>query len=162
MISLFTKIMDTKRLVQIIAAIVFPLGIFIGFLVLIQYGNNIWARFFAYIVFVGLIIFGAVLMVVIGPQKVTYHTEDWEIPENQFKPTNYDKEKWNILLDTHFHTRYSDGLMTIEQGIKWHIAMGFNAFFVTYHDTCANFDEIMVLQAKYKEQCLVLPGIELA
>jgi hypothetical protein len=155
-------IMNEKRLVQIIAAVVFPIGIFIGFYLLSQHGYYIWARFFAYTLFVGLLIFGSTLMSVIGPRKVEYRIEDWEKIENQYHPTNYDTQKWNILLDTHFHTRYSDGLMTIEEGIKWHIAMGFNAFFVTDHNTSANYDEILRLQEKYKDECLVLPGIELA
>jgi PHP domain len=119
-------------------------------------------RFISFILLTGSFIFISILVTIFGPDKFTYKIEDWQDPKNQYHPENYDKSKWNILLDTHFHTLYSDGKMTIEQGIHWHIACGFNAFFVTDHNTVENLDEILKLQEKYKDQILVIPGVEIA
>lgn len=96
-----------------------------------------------------------------GPRRYSYRLLDWTIPENRYSP-NVDKSQWNILLDTHFHTKYSDGTMSVEEGILWHLAVGFNAFFITDHETIAGHKEIAFLQEKYKDQILILPGLELA
>jgi hypothetical protein len=154
--------MDIRRFLTGLWGCLIPIGLGLGFYLLFSGLWGILGRFIAFICFIGILIFTSVLFVVIGPKRIQIEAKDWDIPTNQYRPQGYDATKWNILLDTHFHTLYSDGQMTIEEGIKWHIAMGFNAFFVTDHETTDNFDEILTLQAKYKEQCLVLPGVELA
>ena len=106
-------------------------------------------------------IFGCILVNQFGPNPLVYRIEDWQDPKNRYIPDGYDKSKWNVLFDSHFHTRYSDGLMTIEQGIHWHLACGFNAFVVTDHGTAENLPEILELQEKYKDKCIIIPGIEL-
>ncbi|MHA2000302.1 MAG: PHP domain-containing protein [Promethearchaeota archaeon] len=63
------------------------------------------------------------------------------------------------LLDTHSHTLASDGLMTPEQNIKWHIANGFDAFVVTDHNSSKNNQPSLDLQEKYPE-ILIIPGFE--
>lgn len=64
-----------------------------------------------------------------------------------------------FFLDTHSHTLASDGIMTPEQNILWHIANGFHAFVLTDHNTGKNNAEILGLQAKYP-QILIIPGFE--
>ncbi|MHA1732377.1 MAG: CehA/McbA family metallohydrolase [Promethearchaeota archaeon] len=64
-----------------------------------------------------------------------------------------------FFLDTHSHTVASDGWMTPEQNIKWHIANGFHAMVVTDHNTTKNNAPTLALQEKYPEIVLV-PGIE--
>ncbi|MEX2728712.1 MAG: hypothetical protein Q6353_015760, partial [Candidatus Sigynarchaeum springense] len=91
-----------------------------------------WTRFLvdflAYCLFLTVAVFTCVYFALAGPRPVLFKKEDWLDPANQFHPSGYDKAKYNVLLDTHFHTRHSDGIMTVEEGIAWHLAMGFNAF----------------------------------
>lgn len=63
------------------------------------------------------------------------------------------------FIDLHSHTLASDGWMTPEQSIKWHIANGFNAFVLTDHNTGANNKKMLALQSKYPE-ILLVPGYE--
>jgi hypothetical protein len=62
-------------------------------------------------------------------------------------------------IDLHSHTLASDGAMTPEQNIRWHIANGYNAFVVTDHNTGKNNRASLDFQAKYP-QILVIPGFE--
>ncbi|MHA1339146.1 MAG: CehA/McbA family metallohydrolase [Promethearchaeota archaeon] len=64
-----------------------------------------------------------------------------------------------FFLDMHSHTIASDGWMTPEQNIKWHIANGFNAFAVTDHNSSKNNIPSLNLQEKYKE-IVIIPGFE--
>ncbi|HME56091.1 MAG TPA: CehA/McbA family metallohydrolase [Candidatus Lokiarchaeia archaeon] len=63
------------------------------------------------------------------------------------------------FIDLHGHTLASDGWMTPEQLVKWHIANSFNAFVLTDHNTSKNNKEILALQSKYP-QILIIPGFE--
>ncbi len=83
----------------------------------------------------------------IPDQAFTYSYRPDFIPENAF------------LLDTHSHTIASDGWMTPEQNIKWHIANGFNAFVITDHNTSESNPPSMQLQEKYPD-ILIIPGYE--
>ena len=163
----FCKCMATRQSVMKIARIVFPLCITLSILFLwlqmdIQiYALGILYRFLAFVLLVGSLIFAAVLITLFGPPRKIYRLEDWEKPENRYIPKGYDKNKYNILFDSHFHTIWSDGKMTIEQGIKWHLACGFNAFAVTDHGVVENREEILRLQKKYQDECIIIPGVEL-
>ena len=64
-----------------------------------------------------------------------------------------------FFLDTHAHSTASDGWMTPEQCIMWHIANGFNAFVLTDHNTGKNNKYILELQDKYPE-IVIIPGFE--
>jgi hypothetical protein len=64
-----------------------------------------------------------------------------------------------FLLDTHSHTLASDGIMTAEQNIRWHIANGFNAFVVSDHNSDLNNKPSLALQNKYPE-IMIIPGYE--
>ncbi|KYR02290.1 hypothetical protein DLAC_01122 [Tieghemostelium lacteum] len=68
---------------------------------------------------------------------------------------------YNILLDSHCHTTYSDGSLTPEQNIQWHIANGYNAMFVTDHNTLSGGIETQkIAREKYNDQIKVLVGYE--
>ncbi len=64
-----------------------------------------------------------------------------------------------FFLDTHSHTIESDGWLTAEQNILWHIANGFHAMVVTDHNTTAANAPSLALQEKYPG-ILIIPGIE--
>ncbi len=64
-----------------------------------------------------------------------------------------------FFIDLHSHTLASDGWMTPEQNIKWHIANNYHAFVLTDHNTCKNVKETLALQAKYPG-ILIIPGYE--
>jgi hypothetical protein len=118
--------------------------------------------FLAYFLLVAVAIYTCVYFALAGPRPTTFKVEDWLDPANQIHPSGYDKAKYNVLLDTHCHTRHSDGTMTVEEGIAWHIAMGFNAFFVTDHDTMTNAADVQRLKEKYADRILVIQGLEIA
>ncbi|MBN2153426.1 MAG: PHP domain-containing protein [Candidatus Lokiarchaeota archaeon] len=116
----------------------------------------------AYCLFLTVAIYTCVYIALAGPRPVTFKAVDWLDPENQFRPSGYDEAKSNVLLDTHAHTRHSDGSMTVEECAAWHVAMGFSAFFVTDHDTMANADDVRRIKEKYKGRILVMQGLEIA
>ncbi|MEX2684368.1 MAG: CehA/McbA family metallohydrolase [Candidatus Sigynarchaeota archaeon] len=80
-----------------------------------------------------------------------------EALEYSYKPEFLPKDGY--FIDLHSHTLASDGWMTPEQNIKWHIANNFHAFVLTDHNTCKNVKESLALQAKYP-QVLIIPGYE--
>ena len=84
-----------------------------------------------------------------------------KIPDHFFdyKRTSDILPKNGFFLDTHAHTTASDGWMTPEQCIKWHIANGFDAFILSDHNTGKNNKPILELQDKYPE-IVIIPGFE--
>jgi len=84
-----------------------------------------------------------------------------KIPDEAFdyhyRPDFIPKDAY--LFDSHSHTLASDGSMTPEQNIKWHIANGYDAFVVTDHNTSANNKPSTDLQEKYPN-ILIIPGFE--
>jgi hypothetical protein len=158
--------MATRQSVMKWVKIIFTMSITIFFCMLWlqsqedNYFLGLIYRFIAYIMILVIIIFTSITLHFFGPNRYIYDIDDWKKEENQYHP-NYDKKKYNIVFDSHFHTLYSDGRMTIEEGINWHIAMGFNAFAVTDHNVVNNRDEILELQKKYTDKCIIIPGIEI-
>jgi predicted metal-dependent phosphoesterase TrpH len=70
---------------------------------------------------------------------------------------------FNVLLEMHSHTYYSDGAMSPEQMVEWAIAYGFTAIAVTDHNTIYGG----LLAKQYAEEkgynestILVIPGVE--
>ncbi|KAF9425806.1 hypothetical protein BGZ76_003063 [Entomortierella beljakovae] len=78
-------------------------------------------------------------------------------PMNASFGTNYD-----ILLDGHSHSIYSDGRMSPETLLKWHIANGYNAVIVSDHNTIYGglAAQEMALE-KYADKITVIPAMEL-
>lgn len=78
-------------------------------------------------------------------------------------PWDPDFGPYNVLLEMHSHTTYSDGAMSPEQMVEWAIAYGFTALVVSDHNTIGGG-----LQAKkyavekgYNESTIVvIPAVE--
>lgn len=64
-----------------------------------------------------------------------------------------------FFIDLHSHTLASDGWLTPEQNVKWHIANGYNAFVLTDHNTGKNNKAILAFQSKYPS-IIIVPGFE--
>ncbi|KAG0334552.1 hypothetical protein BG000_008236 [Podila horticola] len=84
-------------------------------------------------------------------------------PRSYLSPMNSSfGNDYDVLLDGHSHTTYSDGRMTPETLIKWHIANGYNAVIVTDHNTIkGGLAAQMIAKEKYADQITVIPGMEL-
>lgn len=107
--------------------------------------------------------FVSLLMVTSGVLAEVYKPNRYLYDNNSFNwkyDLVYNSTKFNIVLDQHSHTNYSDGKMHLEQNILWHIAHGFNAMYLTDHNTLANADELQTLAQKYKEVIVVMQGME--
>ncbi|KAI8372107.1 Polymerase/histidinol phosphatase-like protein [Blakeslea trispora] len=86
---------------------------------------------------------------------------DWKInPRDYLKPYNSSFE-YNVLLDGHAHSTFSDGKMNVRQLLEWHIANGYNAVMVTDHNTIRGglAAEKLALE-EYNQSIVVIPGME--
>lgn len=68
--------------------------------------------------------------------------------------------EYNIVLDQHSHTKYSDGVLSVRQNVLWHIAMGYNAMFLTDHNTMDNRAEVAAMKEEFKDKIVIMPGME--
>ena len=110
-----------------------------------------------YFIIVGSVMAFSVIMAKFGPAERRYYDDSWKDLEPFVPETNI---TYNILFDQHSHTKYSDGKLTIRQSIEWHIALGFNAFAITDHNTLKNSEEITELALEYKDEIIILQGME--
>ncbi|KAJ2063799.1 hypothetical protein GGI17_001431 [Coemansia sp. S146] len=70
------------------------------------------------------------------PGDYTKMEFDWQLdPRSYLAPFNASFTDFNILLDAHLHTVYSDGALSPQQAIEFSLANGFNAIIVTDHQT---------------------------
>ncbi|KAJ2209577.1 hypothetical protein IW143_004522, partial [Coemansia sp. RSA 520] len=87
---------------------------------------------------------------------------DWKTdPRSYLKPMDSNFTDYNVLLDAHMHTTYSDGVLSPKQAIDYAIANGYNAVIVTDHQTVAG----SIAAKKYAEkhhsdQITVITGME--
>ena len=89
-----------------------------------------------------------------------YSDKDWK-DITPHTPPDYDKRKYNVVLDHHSHTDYSDGALTIKQNVEWHIAMGYNALAITDHNNMRHLEIIDKVREEYTEKdIIILSGIE--
>jgi len=86
-----------------------------------------------------------------------YTVESWDHVEPFVPETNL---TYNVLFDQHSHTFYSDGILSVEQNIKWHIAMGFNACAITDHGNMRSSKDIDAIAAKYEDKIIIIKGME--
>ncbi|MFW9924520.1 MAG: hypothetical protein ACFFDW_14650 [Candidatus Thorarchaeota archaeon] len=82
--------------------------------------------------------------------EYTLSSFDWK-SDFIINSTNY-----NIVLDCHSHNVE----LSLEENILWHISHGFNATFMTDHNTIGNLKLLDKLADKYKDRFIVLPGEE--
>lgn len=117
-------------------------------------------RFFMIFVFGASIITVSVLADQFGPARYTYSDDDWASID-PITPPNYDSTKYNVILDQHSHTTYSDGVLSVKQNIEWHKAQGYNVIIFTDHDTLANKNDIETLRQEYLDEgILLIQGME--
>ncbi|ORY07436.1 PHP domain-like protein [Basidiobolus meristosporus CBS 931.73] len=89
-------------------------------------------------------------------------TFDWKVDPSKYLRT-YDRDfgSYNIIMDGHTHTVYSDGRLTPEQIIQLSIANGYNAIVVSDHNTIdGGLEAQRIAQEKYKDQIIVIPAQE--
>ncbi len=110
-----------------------------------------------FVIIVGIILGASVLTRVFGAPRYIYSDDSWEnsVPFNPQTDIIYD-----ILLDQHSHSKYSDGKLTLKQNIEWHLALGFTAVVITDHNTLKNADEIQILASEYANKCIIIQGME--
>ncbi|KAG2172323.1 hypothetical protein INT43_004865 [Umbelopsis isabellina] len=86
---------------------------------------------------------------------------NWTVnPSSYLKPYN-SSFTYNILLDGHSHSTYSDGKMTVRQLLDWHIANGYNAVIVSDHNTIeGGLAAEKLALAEYNNTITVIPAIE--
>jgi hypothetical protein len=132
---------------------------FITFLLSFIVGNAIWFRYLIFWILVVFLLFLIVFSAFYGPSKFKYQLSDWD-DRSKFHELDYDNSKYSVVLDTHSHTRASDGKLTVEQNIKFHQSVGFNAAVITDHNTLKNLSEVLEMQKKYEKEFVVIPGVE--
>ncbi|MHA1683239.1 MAG: PHP domain-containing protein [Promethearchaeota archaeon] len=120
-------------------------------------------RFLSYTGFIMTGIAASVITSVLGPPRFMYNLKSWQDERFHYKPLleAEEKEAGVVLLDTHSHTLASDGKMTYEQSVWYHIAMGFTAMAFTDHETLGDVVEIKRLQEEYRDKMIILQGIEI-
>ncbi|GAF90288.1 unnamed protein product, partial [marine sediment metagenome] len=99
----------------------------------------------------------SVLISKFGPGEFTYYDDSWEDSVPYVPITN---QTYNVLLDQHSHTEYSDGKVSVRQNIEWHIALGFKAVAITDHNTLKNSEDVKQLAEEYQNEIIVLQGME--
>lgn len=115
-------------------------------------------RFALFAVVVGIIVVSS-LSAYEGRKKLYVYTNNaWDgIPVYQVLEKD---SPYNIVLDQHSHSIHSDGVLTVRQNVLWHIAMGYNAMFVTDHNTMENKEDVAALQEEFKDKILIMQGME--
>ncbi|KAF9950845.1 hypothetical protein BGZ72_007562 [Mortierella alpina] len=93
------------------------------------------------------------------------HDFDWTPinPRSYLSPMNASfGDQYDVLLDGHSHTTFSDGRMSPETLLKWHIANGYNAVIVSDHNTIeGGLATQKLAQKKYADKITVIPAMEL-
>jgi len=118
------------------------------------------ARFFIFIFIVAFIIAGSILMHEFGPSSKLYTDDNWA-SLTPYSAPHENISQYNVVLDQHSHTLFSDGVLTVKQNIEWHISMGFNAIVITDHNTVAHKTDIDNLKAEYLSKgVIIITGIE--
>ncbi|KAI9310944.1 Polymerase/histidinol phosphatase-like protein [Dichotomocladium elegans] len=97
-------------------------------------------------------------------EDYTKLTFDWTLdPSSYLTPFNTTFGPYNILLDGHSHSKYSDGSMNVAQLLDWHIANGYNAVIVSDHNTIRGglaAEKLALQDDRYKDKIVVIPAIE--
>ena len=115
-------------------------------------------KFIGFTFFFALIIASSIIVSVNRPSYLKYKNDDWNYV---VLPNDYNASKWNVLFDAHSHTIYSDGKLTVEQNILWHLSNGFNAIAISDHNTWKHWAEVKkVAEEKFAGRVVVLPASE--
>lgn len=134
------------------AVIITMMAIFIQPLLLV--------RFTIFFLFSFFILTLSLILSIIGPNRFRYRLRDWSDESKYFRP-EYDRDKFNVVLDTHCHTRKSpDGALKLRQLVAYHKAVGFNACVVTDHNIIGHIEEMKRLNEENAGEFLIIPGME--
>jgi hypothetical protein len=114
---------------------------------------RLWLIFF-------ILIFVSALIKNYGPEQYTFHNDSFGTSFHA--PSDFPNwaAQQGVILDQHSHTRYLEGLLTVEQNVLWHLDHGFNVTFITDHQTTRNSKEIDEIGAKYVDRMLIIQGME--
>lgn len=72
-------------------------------------------------------------------------------------------EGFNVFLDGHSHTKFSDGKLPVKKLIEFSIASGFNALIVTDHQTVAGgleAEKLVEENEEFRNKITIIPGME--
>ncbi|KAI8337256.1 Polymerase/histidinol phosphatase-like protein [Chlamydoabsidia padenii] len=97
------------------------------------------------------------------PEDFSHLQFNWKVDPSSYLTPYNQSFKYNVLLDGHSHSTYSDGKMNVKQLLDWHIANGYNALMVTDHNTLAGglyAERLALSNAYYRERIVVIPGME--
>ncbi len=115
-------------------------------------------KFVGFTFFFAIIITSSIIVSNNRPSYLKYTNNDWNYT---VLPEAYNASRWNVLFDAHSHTLYSDGKLTVEQNILWHLSNGFNAIAISDHNTWKHWAEVKkVAEEKFAGRVLVLPASE--
>ncbi len=103
-----------------------------------------------------------VLSYVLAPPEHLYSNNSWDgihyVPPSAAALKGTGPQ---VLIDPHSHTFHSDGVLTPEQSLLWHMAMGFNACVVSDHGSLEGAIEARdIAHQKYNDSIKVLLGAE--
>jgi len=88
-------------------------------------------------------------------------TFNWNYQPDGLLPFNSSYENYTVLLDGHSHTNYSDGQLSPEQNILWHIANGYTAMILSDHnDVEGGIVAQKIAREKYNDQIKVIVAQE--
>ncbi|KAJ1733767.1 hypothetical protein LPJ61_001409 [Coemansia biformis] len=96
------------------------------------------------------------------PNDYTDMKFDWTTdPRSYLSPMNSSFSTYNILLDAHLHTTYSDGVLSPGQVVEYARANGYNAIIVTDHQGVEGSIAAKEYAEKHhKDQITVITGME--
>ncbi|KAJ2743077.1 hypothetical protein GGI20_004015 [Coemansia sp. BCRC 34301] len=96
------------------------------------------------------------------PGDYTKMKFDWQLdPRSYLSPFNASFTDFNVLLDAHLHTLYSDGALSPQQAIEFSLANGFNAIIVTDHQTVeGSLAAKQYAEDHYSDRITVITGME--
>ncbi len=120
--------------------------------------KKFFGRLLAFVIISASIIASTVLIANFPPPDRLYPVNafDWS-----YIPPEHDNTTFNVLFDQHSHTFYSDGVLSPEENIQWHLAHGFNAMALTDHDRIDGALEAQrIAREKYNDTIKVLVGME--
>ncbi|KAI9500939.1 Polymerase/histidinol phosphatase-like protein [Coemansia spiralis] len=130
----------------------------------------LWLLHFIKVVFLTIVII--LLLVAVGipvsdngvPQPGDYSKMqfNWQTdPRSYLSPMNSSFTDYNILLDAHLHTTYSDGVLSPKQVVEYAMANGFNAIIVTDHQTVSgSIAAREYAEENYSDKITVITGME--
>ncbi|NHJ87205.1 MAG: PHP domain-containing protein [Asgard group archaeon] len=110
-----------------------------------------------------ILVVGYILLVGVGVLAANYRPAEYSYTDTSFDwsySPDYNETEFNIIYDHHSHTFYSDGILSVEHNILWHIAHGFNTITISDHNKMLDPDEFNTMATKYAGQIILIPGME--